>query len=598
MRTPAAPAAVNQAALFSWLRWRVLRNFFRTLLGSAFVRLLTIMLVSVTVCAFVYVISHLGFQFLAETVHLPVTGEIIGRVIDLMFLALGSLLIFSSGLILYGSLFTSAETAFLLSKPAAADQVFAYKFQGAVGFSSWAFLLLGGPVLIAFGVVGQAPWYFYVFLPLFFLGFILLPGSVGAVLCLLVVNYVPRRRKQVLLVVVVLVLAGLGWWVYHLVQAARPAAGGGREAVTRLLEQFDFARGGLLPSHWVSLGLRKAASRQPVGPWLSALAGWARGGFRDEMPDHPLRAAAWYLALVWSNGLMAYLLASWLAARLYRRGFNRLSTGGSIQRRVGGLWLDNALSAALVLVPPRTRLLIVKDFRTFRRDPQQWGQVVLFTGLLLLYITNIRRLFAEDMGWMYQNTISLLNLCAVSLLLCTYTGRFIYPLLSLEGRKFWVLGLLPLERDQLLWGKFAFSAAGCFFLATPLVLLSDLMLEMPWEAALLHGLTVVVLAAGLSGLSVGLGAAMPNFRESDPSKIAVGFGGTLNLVACLGLLVLTLCLLALPWHIRMAGAQGPPVQAASWWLVGPPAAAGVALGALAVLLPLRLGIRRLRAMEF
>src|SRR5207248_95074 len=85
--------------------------------------------------------------------------------------------VFSCGLILYGSLFSSAEAAFLLSQPLDDDQVFAYKFQGAVAFSSWAFLLLGGPVLIAYGIVCHAPWSFYVlFLPLSFLGFILLPG--------------------------------------------------------------------------------------------------------------------------------------------------------------------------------------------------------------------------------------------------------------------------------------------------------------------------------------------------------------------------------------------------------------------------------------
>ena len=66
--------------------------------------------------------------------------------------------------ILYGSLFTAAETSFLLSKPVRDDQVFAYKFQGAVAFSSWAFLLLGGPVLIAYGLVCAAPLSFYAFL--------------------------------------------------------------------------------------------------------------------------------------------------------------------------------------------------------------------------------------------------------------------------------------------------------------------------------------------------------------------------------------------------------------------------------------------------
>jgi ABC-2 type transport system permease protein len=253
----------------------------------------------------------------------------------------------------------------------------------------------------------------------------------------------------------------------------------------------------------------------------------------------------------------------------------------------------------LPFIHPQTRLLIIKDFRTFRRDPQQWGQVLLFTGLLVLYFTNIRRLFVKDIDWPYQNAISFINLCAISLLLCTYTGRFIYPMLSLEGSKFWILGLLPLRREQLLWGKFAFSTAGGLILAESLMLLSDLMLEMPWQALVLHLFTVAVLAAGLSGLSVGLGAIMPNFRETDPSKIAVGFGGTLNLVAGLLFLLLILGLMAGPWHLFMAltpPEKEPPtlMLPVVLFCLG----LGLIVGLASVLLPLRAGIRALRQMEF
>ena len=100
---------------------------------------------------------------------------------------------------------------------------------------------------------------------------------------------------------------------------------------------------------------------------------------------------------------------------------------------------------------------------------------------MTLYFANIRRFYQEEIGRPYQNGISLLNLVAVALLLCAYTGRFIYPLLSLEGRKFWILGLLPLQRERLLWGKFAFSATGALLIAEFLVVFSDLVLGMPWR---------------------------------------------------------------------------------------------------------------------
>ena len=207
-----------------------------------------------------------------------------------------------------------------------------------------------------------------------------------------------------------------------------------------------------------------------------------------------------------------------------------------------------------------------------------------------------RRVFAVDIGPTYQSLVSWLHLGVVGLLICIYTGRFVFPLLSLEGRKFWILGLLPVDRGQLLWGKFAFASAGALLIGEFLVLLSDMTLEMPWPAVLLHVLTVIVLALGLSGLSVGMGACLPSFRETDPSRIVSGFGGTMNLLAGLLFLLAVLTLTAGPWHLLAASRLEDDGTAAWAVLIG--AAMGVALGAAAVVVPLRMGIRALRRMEF
>jgi ABC-2 type transport system permease protein len=592
---PEAPAPrrpVHPQLLFQELRRRMLRNAWRALLGRPaapggrpaqvgnWTRPLTILLVSLFVAGFVFGISLAGFAFLTGEVRLAPDTGILGLVLDLLFVTLGVLLVFSTGLILYGSLFTAPETGFLLSCPVRDDQVFAYKFQGAIAFSSWAFLLLGGPILLAYGLVCQAPWFYYLVLPLFFLGFVLIPGSLGSLAALLIVNLVPRKRKQLLLAVVAAAVVALLVWISSMAQAARPlyypfrGDGEAREALSGLLGRLEFSSGILLPSHWVAEGLRQAGR----GRWAGSL---------------------FNLALVWSNGLLLYLVAAWGSRLLYRRGYNRVATGGTLRRRYGTAFLDRLVERALAWTRPSTRLLIVKDFRTFRRDPQQWGQILLFGGLMVLYFSNVRRLLNLDIGWTYKSAVSFLNVAAVALLLCTYTGRFVYPLLSLEGRKFWVLGLLPVGRSELLWAKFAFATTGGVLASVGLVLLSDLMLAMPAAAVVLHALTAVVLATGLAGLSVGLGACMPNFRETDPSKIAVGFGGTLNLVAGLLFLLLILSLMTGPWHIitgLLPLGEEPP--ALLWPVTGTGVALGLVLGAAAVAIPLRAGIRALRRMEF
>jgi ABC-2 type transport system permease protein len=487
-------------------------------------------------------------------------------------LTLAVLLVFSGSIILYSILFNAPESAFLLATPARADQVFAYKFQGAVAFSSWAFVLLGMPILLAFGAVYEVPWGYYALLPVYFVGFLLVPGSVGALGCLVVVNVLPRKRTQVLaLAGVLLVVTVVGLAVRGLVMAR--TANSGRDALQGLLGQFAFARSAWLPSHWMTRGVQAAAR----GEWLDA---------------------AYPLALLWGNGLMLYVVAAYAAVKLYRRGYNRLATGGTLRKRYGGARLDRTVSFVLWFLDPQTRLLIVKDFRTFRRDPAQWAQILIFAGLILLYSGNSRQFYQNDLGRVPRQLVSLMNLVATAMLICAYMGRFIYPMLSLEGRKFWILGLLPMKRERLLWGKFAFAMVGAVLVGEPLVLASDLLLGMPGEALLLHGLTLVVAATGLSGLSVGIGACLPNFRESDPSKIAVGFGGTLNLLAGLMYLSAVVVAMAGPYHFfAVVRSEDVPVRDLGPWLTAG-VTSGVTACVAATFLPLRAGARALRQMEF
>ena len=88
--------------------------------------------------------------------------------------------------------------------------------------------------------------------------------------------------------------------------------------------------------------------------------------------------------------------------------------------------------------------------------------------------------------------------------------------------------------------------------------------------------------------------------RSDPSKIAVGFGGTLNLVAGLLLLVVVIVLMAGPWHLQLAASESRgetplTVPIAMLWagLI-----LGMGVGMAAVIVPLRAGTRALRGMEF
>src|SRR3984893_12911404 len=135
LESPSSP--FRTLLLFQRLRWRLLCNTSGVIWRESPIRLLTLLVCSGVVWFGVFGATLWGLRFLKPWVTL--NGEIMELLLNLQFLSLAMLLLFSTAIILYSSLFSSAESSFLLATPAAADQVFAYKFQGAVAFSSWAF---------------------------------------------------------------------------------------------------------------------------------------------------------------------------------------------------------------------------------------------------------------------------------------------------------------------------------------------------------------------------------------------------------------------------------------------------------------------------
>ncbi len=138
-----------------------------------------------------------GFHFLKTTIPEPVTHDETARaVFSIFFVSLSFMLVLSTAIILYGSLFRSAEVRFLFSLPARIERVFLHKFQEAILFSSWGFLLLGSPMLAAYGVVEGGSWYYYLAIIPFMLSFVYIPGGLGALLVLIIVRWLPGNRRR------------------------------------------------------------------------------------------------------------------------------------------------------------------------------------------------------------------------------------------------------------------------------------------------------------------------------------------------------------------------------------------------------------------
>jgi ABC-2 type transport system permease protein len=154
------------------------------------------------------------------------------------------------------------------------------------------------------------------------------------------------------------------------------------------------------------------------------------------------------------------------------------------------------------------------------------------------------------------------------------------------------------------WSKFLFAFLGGLLPCCGLVLLSDWMLGIPRRLVLVHELCCLILCMGLSGIAVGLGARMPDLRESSPAKIASGFGGTLNLVVSSLFIMFVVIVAALPSHLFAATAVFGPGGGKGFlgWASGPQGmlvslSLVVGVGLAATFFPLALGLRAFRRLE-
>src|SRR5438105_15829077 len=107
----------SSAPLFRRLRWQLLRNSARVMMERSLIRLVTILVCSLVIWGLLFAVSWIGFHELRVRWDVMLNGKLLATLFDFLFLALTLMLTFSTAIILYSSLFSSAESWFLLAGP-------------------------------------------------------------------------------------------------------------------------------------------------------------------------------------------------------------------------------------------------------------------------------------------------------------------------------------------------------------------------------------------------------------------------------------------------------------------------------------------------
>jgi len=439
-----------------------------------------------------------AFHFLNSV---PVGDLLAVRVLALFFLTLFAMLVFSNILVAFSTMYKSKETDFLFSLPFNEQEIFLCRFIDTLMFSSWAFLFLGMPMMISYGIVFEVRWYFYVALPLFFLPFVVIAGVLGAMVIMLLVRVFPKMNFKIITILIGLLSIGFAVFLYKSMSVARISQ---LEVLDQILSALKTTQSPFFPSHWVNEGVLAAG----------------RGDLSE---------AFFHFGLVLSNSLMALMIAIWAAGFLYYKGWASIRGFSLLRYYPPGKGILNRVEKLVGARHSPTRTLAMKDLRLFWRDPSQWAQFAIFFGLLIVYVSNLRN-YEKFIGPEWQTRIAFLNLGSAALVLSVLTTRFVFPLFSLEGRRFWIVGLAPIKRSRLLFQKFFLSIATTLAFTEALMLVSSMALKLSTTVAIVSCATMFLMNFSMAGLSVGLGALYPTFKEDNPARIVSGLGGTLNFI--------------------------------------------------------------------
>jgi ABC-2 type transport system permease protein len=492
---------MNPLAAIIKMRLAAFRNVFRNVRKDALAKTFVVCFGLLNVIGIGLWVSYISFRFVER---LPAFGVMLNsKLIGLLFFALLLLVVLSTVIICYTTIFLARETAFFFQHPIPPRTTFAVKLGEAVAMSSWATLFLCYPVLVAFGVLRGAPALYYLEAALVLGVFLLFAGFTGATVAILAAPIVRRLTLVEVMGGGAVVLLLISWAFLRSFHLWETDGEDNLLLLDRFTTQLSVLQSPYFPGHWAA-GAVLAAS---VGNHGEALFQGAT----------LLANTLVFIPFLAAYGSRRYT-REWLAAcSEKRRKVRPAAEERSAPRRRGRA--RNPLAA-----------LVVKDLVVFLRDPAQVSQSILFLALMLVYSLSLLRMPAGITS-QYSSVLYFANLGALCAILSSFTSRFLFPLVSLEGRAFWIVGLAPIPRSHLLYQKALFGLGMTLTLGLLTALVSSLALGHsggPLASALY---TTALAGVCLTSLAVGLGAAYPNFQEDNPARIAIGLGGTLNFFA-------------------------------------------------------------------
>jgi ABC-2 type transport system permease protein len=443
--------------------------------------------------------------------------------------------------------FRVAENRLLLAAPVPLRAIFLLRALETFALTSWAFLVLAVPALLALGVSWNRAGGFYVVGGLLVLGFLVVAGGLGTLLTMAFGAGLGHFRSRLgILALTGLLLAVTGGVV-------------GRTVIPTRADFMAMFEPGTLNGTTVALHF--------VG---AKFAGW---------PSHPYAASLFGLATGLGAGpgralAFGFGLPVLVAAAAY-------GVGGALFRRAVWTASEGFLIAHAAPAPGRRAIarrvfprvlrgpvgaLLEKEVLTLARSPHEVARgaflafLLLVCTLLFLQVPMPDRAGTEDV----TARLGAYSLLAAGYFLTTLALRFVYPTWSLDGPAAWILVATPVRLRRLFWARLVVASLSGFVSLGGISLTGGVRLGLSASGLALLGALLLLESATIMAVALALGVCWPDFRGRSADALATSVGGLTTTAICLGYVAM------MGWiggRLLFGQLTGTPAERLAGWLL-------------------------------
>jgi ABC-2 type transport system permease protein len=516
---------------------------------------IVLLLVVFTLLGGLFALSWVLLGWIRSPTFAQMAGDI-GPIIDSVpALVLGGAflgILFTSFGVLLQALYLAGDMDFLLSAPIPHRAVYVSKLLQAILPNLGLIGFFGLPLLFGLGAAGGYNPLYYPMVVGVMVALALAAAGLASLLVMLTVRVVPARR-------VAEVLGFLGATVSILCSQSGQLANFNRLSAGQTTQALQLAA--RLDAPWSPLGWAgRGLMRLGEGRWLEA---------------------AGLLTLV--LGLSAAVFVSALAAseRLYYSGWARMQAGGKKKGTARPASRPSRWAERVRGIPPVVQAVMLKDFRTLRRDLRNMSQLVTPLILGIIYaIMLVRSGGVPDPGrgeapaWAMEamrNALSYGGMAIALFIGWSLLGRLAGMGFSQEGRNYWLLKSAPVRPAELLAAKFMIAYLPAAALGWGFLLILSLLQRSGIGTTAFEMIVVALCLAGATGINLAFGVLGANMSWEDPRQMIRGSMGLLSALVSLVYLPISLALFLGPSLLA-------PLLALPAWAGG---VAGLTLGGAA-----------------